>query len=240
MKHVCSVVLSLALALSFCTLCTAAENQSAVFTDANFLAAVYEELGKSPGDPLTKAECEEVTMLDASDRGIKSLNGVELLVNLTDLWVAENQLTRLDFSKNPALEYLACYDNQLTSLNVRSNPKLNCLECEDNRLTSLDLTKNRQLVALDCSRNQLRDIDLKHNPELTYLYCSENLWRLLDVSKNPTLEELNNNLNGAVYGFDFREPLAYSGMVFWWMETPVWLQWALRHLFFGWVWMGYL
>jgi hypothetical protein len=58
-----------------------------------------------------------------------------------------NQLTSLDLSNNPALEFLACGNNQLTSLDVSNNPSLKYLECGNdttsfpfqNTLISLDL-----------------------------------------------------------------------------------------------------
>ncbi|MDR0532084.1 MAG: hypothetical protein LBG83_08480 [Oscillospiraceae bacterium] len=212
---------------------------SSAFTDENFRAAIYEELGLPPEAPITQEDCEEIQMLDASEREIKSLEGIEYLINLTNLWVNDNQLTKLDLSKNPALTYLCCDNNQLTSLNVKKNPQLDCLECDSNQLTALNVTGNKKLRALSCYNNQIRSLNLRHNPELTWLYCGWNSWRLLDVSKNPKLEELDNRANGAVYGWDFRNYLGYSGSGAPWMERPVWLQWIYRYLLFGWVWMPF-
>ncbi len=240
MKRLISVFLALALAAGFATVCSASEDVSGRIKDPAFLAAVYDELGMDPGDMLTKADCESLEFLSLTDLGIKNLQGIELFTNLTNLWVDENELYALDVTQNRKLEYLNCGYNYLKSLDVTQNKELDCLQCEGNQLTALNVTKNTKLRSLDCSFNKIQSLNLRHNPELLYLYCMDNSWNLLDISKNPKLEELNNQLNGAVYGRDFSEDFAYSGAVSTWMQYPVWAQWILRYLCLGWLWMGYI
>ena len=64
------------------------------------------------------------------------------------------EVTSIDVTKCPALEYLYCYGNQLTSLDVSKNTVLKDLSCSENQLTSLDISKNTALEYLDCSDNQ--------------------------------------------------------------------------------------
>ncbi len=51
----------------------------------------------------------------------------------------KNNLTSLDVSKNPALEWLNCEQNKLTSPDVSKNAALRYLKCENNQLTNLNV-----------------------------------------------------------------------------------------------------
>lgn len=46
------------------------------------------------------------------------------------LYCDNNQLTKLDISKNEWLEELSCYGNQITRLNVKKNEHLYRLDCD--------------------------------------------------------------------------------------------------------------
>ena len=92
--------------------------------------------------------------IDCSSLDISNLKGIEAFTALTGLTCNENQLTRLDVSKNTALTDLNCFENKLTSLDVSKNTALTDLWCGDNQLTSLDVSKNTALSGLSCEGNQ--------------------------------------------------------------------------------------
>ena len=108
-----------------------------------------------------------------------------------------NQLTKLDVSKNIQLKYLGCYSNQLTELDVSKNIQLAVVVCWNNQLTKLDVSKNMQMTILYCYNNQLKSLDVSKNAKLMSLHCDNNQLTKLDVSKNAQLEILycdNNQL----------------------------------------------
>ena len=111
------------------------------------------------------------------------------------LYCYNNQLTKLDVSKNTALVYLDCSQNQLTELDVRQNAALWGLFCEGNQLSSLDVSNNTALDRLDCHLNNLTSLDLRYNTKLTQLGCNSNNLTSLDVSQNPELWLLNCSIN---------------------------------------------
>jgi Leucine-rich repeat (LRR) protein len=123
--------------------------------------------------------------LDISNRGITSLEGLEVFPSLRLLNCSGNSLIRLD--ELPAsLEVLNCQDNALTEL-----PKLplglRVLRCGYNRLTELRELPS-YLEELDCNSNGLNDL-----PDLPFglrkLNCAAN--RLTDLPLLPKhLEEL--------------------------------------------------
>ena len=88
---------------SFCTKCG-----QVVFADEYLEAAVREKLEK-PEEPLTRAVIRELTSrLDAKERGIKDLRGLESAVNLTYLWLYKNQIN--DVSPLASLTNLTILD----------------------------------------------------------------------------------------------------------------------------------
>ena len=76
---------------------------------------------------------------------IRSLSGIEQMVNLTRLDVEHNSLSSLDISANIALIRLNVANNSLTSLNVFTNTALTGLFVDNNSLRSLDISANTAL-----------------------------------------------------------------------------------------------
>ena len=118
------------------------------------------------------------------------MTGIQYFLNLSELFCSGNQLTALDLSQNPRLNYLECFNNQLTALDLSQNPSLYYLECYNNLLTDLDLSQNPGIVSLHCSGNQLTDLVLSQQPSLSFLDCSANKLTDLDISKSPELRDL--------------------------------------------------
>lgn len=79
---------------------------------------------------------------------------------VTELACAHENFTKLDVSKNTALEYLTCIDCQLTELDVSKNTALVELFCVANQLTKLDLSKNTALRMLSCSINDINEANM--------------------------------------------------------------------------------
>ena len=102
--------------------------------DPNLRTAIAEELGKSPNAPITVEDMEGLGRLEASDRGIHNLTGIQFATNLNRLELADNQIS--DFSSIAGLvnlRYLILSHNivsdlspvagliDLRELNIRGN-----------------------------------------------------------------------------------------------------------------------
>ena len=180
-------------------LATGIEVNATNFPDENFRTYIIEMVEGADDAILTDEEIAKVTDIDCSappeDLKIHSLKGIEFFSALERLLCADNRLTSLDVSKNPALTSLYCSNNLLTSLDVSKNPVLTSLACFNNQLTSLDVS-NTALTILDCGLNQLTSLDVSKNTALTSLDCGSNQLTKLDVSNNTALTNLycNNNL----------------------------------------------
>ena len=182
------------------------------FPDAIFRQFVSENFDKNGDKVITKDELASIIEIDASNKGISDLKGIEYftalevlnvgnnklasldvskLTALTKLWCENNQLTALDVSGNTQLTYLSCGTNQLTGLDVSGNTKLTALVCYNNKLTALDVSKNTALESLKCDSNQLTELDVSKNADLNYLSCFNNTLTSLDVSSNIRLAHLN-------------------------------------------------
>ena len=167
------------------------------FPDENFRKYIKEEFDSDGNDSLSSDEREIATMISVDDQGISNLKGIEYFNELTWLSCSGNELTKLDMSNNPALEYLYCYDNKLIELNVSNNTELEYLDCDYNNLTKLDVSSSTALKELHCNENNLTKLDVSSNTELSLLSCFENNLTKLDVSRNQNLLEIHcygNNL----------------------------------------------
>lgn len=91
---------------------TSPDSAVVTFEDANLALAIYSELSLSPLVDLTCGRLAEITALNAADRGIVSLEGLENLTNLTTLWIRANDI--VDIGPLAGL-------TELTSLNLADN-----------------------------------------------------------------------------------------------------------------------
>lgn len=203
-QRICAATVASALTLSLCTpvlaegtaALPAAETgsipiNSTHFPDDHFIAYVELRCDKDGDGTLSQAELDGVTELYVAYANIKDLTGIELFPNLEKLDCKNNNLTRLDVSKNTKLTELNCQVNQLTSLDLSKNTALTKLDCALNPLTSLDVSNNTALTYLDCNYNQLTSLDLSQNTALTKLGCHDNQLTSLDLSKNTALDTLD-------------------------------------------------
>ena len=202
-QRICAAAVASALTLSLCTpvlaegiaALPAAETggipiNSTHFPDDHFIAYVELRCDKDGDGTLSQAELDGVTELYVAYANIKDLTGIELFPYLEKLDCKNNNLTRLDVSKNTKLTKLYCEFNQLTSLDLSKNTALTELNCQVNQLTSLDLSKNTALTKLDCALNPLTSLDVSNNTALTYLDCNYNQLTGLDLSQNTALTKL--------------------------------------------------
>lgn len=166
------------------------EINEANFPDDNFREFV-KTLDGGDDDSFTPEEIAKITEIDCQRRGIRDLTGIEHFTALTKLICANNDLTKLDVSKNTALTWLNCYYNwDLRPLDVTKNVKLEYLNCSITGLNNLDLSQNSALTTLMCHSCFFTELDVSKNPALGYLECQNNQLTSLDVRNNTELGEL--------------------------------------------------
>ena len=185
---------------------------AANFPDPNFRAYVSSAFDKDKNGILDEDEIIHARNIWCNNMNIKSLQGIEYLVELrglycmdnqiktmdlsknqeiTGIWCSGNLFTSLDFSTNPTLEWVYCFDCNITSLNVADNPKMSYIECNSNPLKELDVTHNPILEHLMCGDCGLTTLDLSKNPNLQHLDAFRNKFKELDISHNPKMKRLD-------------------------------------------------
>ena len=158
---------------------------------------VEEALGKAPGTPITPAEMATLVELEAEERGITSLNGLECATGLEVLDLSGNQLTQMSLPELPALEELDLYENHLTQVSLSGLPALEELQLGNNHLTQVSLSGLPALEELDLEGNQLPQVSLSGLPALEVLDLYNNHLTQVSLSGLPALKELwlaNNQL----------------------------------------------
>lgn len=158
------------------------ETFSDVFEDINFCNAIIGILSedgedRKANDIISENDWYKILSIESlaiSERNIKSVKGVEHLSKLTEIICNNNELTELDFSNNPELNYVDCKNNKLTELNLSNCKNLMFLYCSNNSLTKLDIQGNTELLQLNCSSNALTGLNVSSNSKLNRLVCSNN------------------------------------------------------------------
>ena len=107
--------------------------------DSNLRAAIAEELGKNPNAPITVEDMERLGELDARNRGIQDLTGLQFTTNLSRLLLNDNQIS--DISPISGLT------------------ELWQLQIERNTISDISPVRDlKNLTFLNFRRNQISDI----------------------------------------------------------------------------------
>ena len=145
------------------------------FPDSNLRAAVAEALGKSINTPITAEEMGTLSELEAINRGIQDLAGMQFATNLSRFDVRENQISDLSpVAGLIKLQKLWFDDNAISDMSpVKGLKELTSIAFNRNRvsdlspiagLTKLELLAFRQNIPFDVSDlSPLKGlINLKH------------------------------------------------------------------------------
>ena len=130
-------------------------------SDANLRAEIEAALGKARGATITVAEMKTLDRLDAPDRGISDLTGLESAANLTSLDLGGNNLTDLSaLSGLTNLRDLTLWVNNLTDVSPLSGlTNLRELKLGGNNLTDVSaLSGLTSLTYLHLNGNPISDV----------------------------------------------------------------------------------
>ena len=186
------------------------------FPDKVFKKYLIDTFDKDGDGEISLTEALTITQVLCSQKGIKSVAGIEYLSNLEVLDCSRNMIEDIDISKNRNLKYLSCYKNPLHTIDIKNNPLLTTLYCGNCNITELDCSQNKDLEILSCIFNPLGEIDVWENKKLTllrvrrclleklelrslkeleFIDCSENNLYELQLYENKKLTHLDCNFN---------------------------------------------
>ena len=160
--------------------------------DPNLERAIQEELGMPVETPLTQLVMSQLARLDARDKQITDLTGLEHATSLTSLILSENEirdLTPLTGLLN--LEALYIWGSLISDISPLANlTQLRVLNLAGSRISDLTPLANlTQLEALHLQYNQISDITpLANLTQLTHLNLTSN--RIVNVSSLANLTSL--------------------------------------------------
>lgn len=150
---------------------------------------------KKPEGPLTEAELNRMTLLNAEKCGIKNLDDILKMPNLQQLYLGGNDLTDVSqLAQLTQLIYLNIDENKVTDLSfVPSLTSLMELSANNNQISDLSpLEGQTNILRLYLSNNQITDIT-----------PVEGLYKLINVWMNGNdIQDLTPML-GKVYLKDF-------------------------------------
>ncbi len=166
-----------------------------VFPDPILAGEIARQLYKSVDSVMTIADAQKIKKILLGNYSrtqvVTSADGIQHLVNLTDLAIYGGDLKQVDVSKNTKLTQLCFNSNQLTTIDLSNNPDLAVLRLASNKFSQIDLSKNLNLTEVILNENKLTSIDLSELTKLKEVYLNTNLLTTVDVSKNTLLQGLN-------------------------------------------------
>ena len=156
--------------------------------DANLRAVIEDSLDKASDAPISRAEMVNLTRLEAQNKGIRDLTGLEYAVNLTWLDLGEEQVSSSSVANRNSFSDLSPLANltRLTWLNLAYNDNISDLSSLSGltSLTHLDLGSNRGISDIS---------PLSGLTNLTELYLTGQLSDLSPLSGLTSLTKLSLN-----------------------------------------------
>ena len=189
MKFQHKITLSLLLTI---VLCGVAFAQVVEIPDPNLRAAVREALNLPVGASVTRAGMQQLTRLDAANRQVKNLTGLEHATSLTYLALQNNDISDLRALTPLAnLTFLRLHGNQINDISPLANlTELTTLPLDSNDITNIGPLANlNKLTALALGDNNITDLSpLANLTGLMHLVLSNN--NITDVSPLANLANL--------------------------------------------------
>lgn len=182
------------------------EADASEFGDETFRDYLVANFDSNKDGVLSTAELEAITKVDIRGKeltpnfryqglGITSLEGINALPALQELYCSNNSLGKLDLSANTELKVLHCYFTGLTELDLANNTKLTEVYCFYNNLTTLDLSKCTGITKLACQNNKLTAVTFPATSHLTEINIANNAFTTFNAKQHTALTSLvcNNN-----------------------------------------------
>ncbi len=122
---------------------------SGLIPDPNLRAAIAESLGKAPSDSITEADIARLTRIDADERGITDLTGLEHATRLERIEFRHNSISDLSPLKDLIrLNNIKLRGNRITDVSPLADlTNVDWLGLEQNEIT--DLSPLRKLIKLN-------------------------------------------------------------------------------------------
>ena len=163
--------------------------------DANLRAVIAEALDKPPNVPLTRADMARLQRLNAHNRDIEDLTGLEFATNLQEIRANNNSITDLSpLAGLSRLDVIELRENVITDLSPLSGLiNLRQLIANGNLISDVSPVADLlRLEGLDISNNAIDDFSaLAGLPKLRHIWFSENLSaNFLDFAVLPSLQTL--------------------------------------------------
>ena len=147
--------------------------------DPNLRDAIAEALGKSPSAPITVEEMERLGRLDAGNRDIRDLTGLQFATNLRWLYLRHNQVSDLSpLAGLIQLRELTLTFNPVSDISpLRGLTNLTHLEVDGNQVSDISPLRGLiNLTYLEVDSNQVSDISpVRGLTNLTYLEVGNTL-----------------------------------------------------------------
>ena len=189
-------IIILSLTTSFTSQATV-QDISTVIKDKNLAQCIIELTAKKP-----KTSWHMLKKIKCHGKGIKDLNGLNLLTELEHLSLFNNQLSEVDISPFKQLTFVNISNNQLVNIKLSGLPELKTLYLFKNQLTSVDLAGLSKLKKIRITNNQLVDIDISSLASLEKAYFFDNKLEdlvLTGLSKLKFIELKQNPMPDEVY-----------------------------------------
>ncbi|MGV2966172.1 stalk domain-containing protein [Paenibacillus sp. AGC30] len=149
------------------------------FQDEQLEQAIKQILKKDESAAIMQKDMESLTLVDLSNRGIKSIEGLQYASNLTHLDLSRNEIKDITPLKPlTKIRELDIKSNQIASIQgLSAMADMEMLIVNRNKISSIDVIKQLgRLHTLEANDNQISNITaLSSATELTWLEMNENL-----------------------------------------------------------------
>ena len=169
--------------------------------DLNFYYCLKDIVGEGGVDDdgtLLDTALSNLTELKCNNKDIRTINGLELMPNLSTIELYGNKIDNIDLSANTKLKVLDLTGNKLSTINVDSNEELEELYLNNNKLSSLVINTCPSLKKLNVNNNLIEEVDVTNCTNLenysitkNNIIIDDNNMVITNIPLNTTYDNFN-------------------------------------------------
>lgn len=179
--------------------------QVTLIRDVNFEKALVDQgidTDNAVNGEMATADAKNIKKLDVAGYQINDLTGIEAFVDLTGLFVENNQLTQLNLAYNPKLYFLGINGNSISSITLSSIKTTISIAGVDTQKDQLQFNGPSSIVTLGVDTTDLQDFGL----------LEKKLDRLLLVGSQDNILAFMNDVYVDIPDPAFEKYLADNGL----------------------------
>lgn len=177
--------------MQFAVVEVAAQSTNPHVSEWEFDDIFFDQCVREYADARGWANVSEVIYLFCTSDDIRSVEGIDIFYNLTQLGLYDTKIAEIDVNEFPELNKLYIRGSELDSIDLSDNPNLDTLAITNSNISEIDLSENAELEQVELDSMGLAHLDISNLTRLRTLWLNNNFISSLILPEDANLRTLS-------------------------------------------------